>query len=97
MKIARAFAGALRERFGEKSRIHRVILYGSVAWGEDGTGSDIDILIVADNHTLKEATDLATNFLLKHGVVPMVEDWETFNKYGNYTFHRQVLKEGILL
>jgi len=42
VRIARAFANALKERFGR--RVQRVILFGSLAPG--GSDGDIDILVV---------------------------------------------------
>lgn len=42
-KIAREFAEAINS-----DKIFRIILFGSVARGDDGKDSDIDILIVSD-------------------------------------------------
>jgi predicted nucleotidyltransferase len=46
INIARSYTQALQAYFGE--RLMAVVLYGSVARGEDTPESDIDLLIVAD-------------------------------------------------
>jgi predicted nucleotidyltransferase len=48
LKLARAFSKEAKKRYGD--RIEEIILYGSVARGEDGNDSDIDLLVVASGN-----------------------------------------------
>ncbi len=52
-----SFVKTLKEKYGD--RIHRIILFGSTARGEDLEESDIDVLIVADGVTQKEVSKIA--------------------------------------
>lgn len=72
-RAARAFAQQVRERVGEA--IETVLLYGSVARGEErGVGSDVDLLVVirdeADRDEVAERVrDIAYDIELERGVV----------------------------
>lgn len=68
----------LKEKYGD--RIHRIILFGSTARGDDMEESDVDVLIVADGVTQKEVSKIAFQILLKYGVVisPLVEEKKQF-------------------
>jgi predicted nucleotidyltransferase len=49
-KITPALIAAIRERIVEHLRPERIILFGSQASGKAARGSDIDLLIVLDDH-----------------------------------------------
>jgi len=90
-----SFVRILKERYGD--RIHKIILFGSTARGEAEEESDIDVLIIADGVTQKEVSKIAFRILLKYGEVisSIVEDKLQFEKYKDYSFHRNILREGV--
>ena len=90
-----SFVNVLKEKYGD--RIHKIILFGSTARGEAEEESDIDILIIADGVAQKEVSKIAFQILLKYGEVvsPIVEDKQQFEKYRDYSFYRNILREGI--
>ena len=94
-KALELFVKTLKEKYDNK--IHRIILFGSTARGEAGEESDIDVLVVADGVNQKEISKIAFQVFLKYGEVvsPIVEDGQQFEKYKDYSFHRNVLKEGV--
>ena len=49
IEIAQEFANKINNKY-----IKRIVLFGSVARGEDNDDSDIDILIISDNRELIE-------------------------------------------
>jgi len=89
------FVKVLKEKYS--GRIHKIILFGSTARGEAGEESDIDVLIIADGVSQKDVSKIAFQILLKYGVVisPIVEDKLQFEKYKDYSFHRNILREGV--
>lgn len=90
-----SFVRILKEKHG--NRIHKIVLFGSTARGEAEEESDVDVLVVADGVTQKEVSKIAFQILLKYGVVisPIVEDKLQFEKYKDYSFHRNILREGV--
>ena len=90
-----SFVKVLKEEYGDK--IHKIILFGSAARGEAEEESDIDVLVVADGVTQKEISKIAFQILLKYGEVisSIVEDKLQFEKYKDYSFHRNILREGV--
>lgn len=46
------FVEELRECLGD--RVESVILFGSVARGEEGEGSDVDVLVIVDDEEVRE-------------------------------------------
>ncbi|AIG98380.1 putative nucleotidyltransferase [Archaeoglobus fulgidus DSM 8774] len=90
-----SFVKTLKEKYGDK--IHKIILFGSTARGEAEEESDIDVLIIADGVTQKEVSKIAFQILLKYGEVisSIVEDKQQFERYKDYSFHRNILKEGV--
>ncbi|WP_423792462.1 nucleotidyltransferase domain-containing protein [Methanocaldococcus indicus] len=95
-KAIKEFVNALKSKY--KGRIKKIILFGSYARGDYTEESDIDILIVGDVD-FDYVIDLCTKLLLKYGVVinAIIESEEQFNKKINWSFHRNVLKEGKIL
>lgn len=65
-------------------RIERIILFGSVARGEAGDDSDIDILILGDV-SLEELVDISFPILLKYGETHLSKGYEkrTFLRFGS--------------
>jgi predicted nucleotidyltransferase len=95
-KAIKEFVQALKSKY--RGRVRRIILFGSYARGDYTEESDIDILIVGDVD-FDYVIDLCTKLLLKYGVVinAIIESEEQFNKKINWSFHRNVLKEGKVL
>ncbi len=66
-EIAKEFADRILSRF--KDGIEKIILFGSVARGESGANSDIDILVVTrqkDIGTMKEICGVAYDVSIRH-------------------------------
>lgn len=95
IEIAHEFANAINS-----DEIIRMILFGSVARGDDNDESDIDILIVVnhDNRELESLIDnIVVDFILKKEEVisPHVMTEEHFNKTKDYSFLKTVMAEGV--
>ena len=90
------FVSILKDKYGD--RIKKVILFGSYARGEADEESDLDVLVVGDVD-FNEVIDLTVKIMLKHGVLisVIVEDEEEFEKKKDYSFHRTVLSEGVVI
>ena len=90
-----SFVKTLKEKYGYK--IYKIILFGSTVRGEAEEESDIDVLIIADGVTQKEVSKIAFQILLKYGEVisSIVEDKQQFEKYKDYSSHRNILREGV--
>ncbi|WP_295614565.1 nucleotidyltransferase domain-containing protein [uncultured Methanobrevibacter sp.] len=94
VEIAREFAKAI-----ESDYIIKIILFGSVARGEDTEESDIDILIVS-NHREKIddiiADEVAWIMYDKNELISAhVMSEELFNKTKSFSFLTNVLREGV--
>ena len=96
IQIARDFANSINSKY-----IKRIILFGSVARGEDNEDSDIDILIVSDFGDNIEP-------LIADEVFKIVLDKEEFisahvmpesklNRLKSFTFLNNIEREGIIL
>ena len=95
IEIAHEFADAINS-----DEIIRMVLFGSVARGDDGDESDIDILIVVhhDNRELESIIDnLVVDFILEKEEVisPHVMTEDHFNKTKDYSFLKTVMAEGV--
>jgi len=95
IEIAHEFADAI-----DSYEIIRMVLFGSVARGDDGDESDIDILIVVhhDNRELESIIDnLVVDFILEKEEVisPHVMTEDHFNKTKDYSFLKTVMAEGV--
>lgn len=93
-KIAREFAKAIKSEY-----IIKIILFGSVARGDDTEESDIDILIVS-NHREKIddiiADEVAWIMYDKNELISAhVMSEELFNKTKSFSFLTNVLREGV--
>jgi len=90
------FVKTLKERY--KGRIKKIILFGSYARGDYDEDSDIDILIIGDVPQ-REISFLSAEILLKYGEVisAIVETPKEFERLKDSFFHKNVLKEGIVI
>ena len=101
-EVLRLFVKMLKGKYGDK--IDRIILFGSVARGEDRETSDIDVLIVSNFDSFKmqkQISDIVVEILLSTGVYvsAKVLSSEEYNflKRINSSFYRNALKEGIVV
>ena len=96
VKIAYEFANTINS-----DKIVRIILFGSVARGDDGKDSDIDILIVSDyrNEIWENIEDVIGEIVLEKQELISVHimDTERFNVSKDYSFLSNVLAEGKVL
>ena len=96
IKIAREFAESIKS-----DDIKLIILFGSVARGDDNEESDIDILIVSPIASeIKPAIHkIAIDIILEKDEVisPRLMTEEQFNQMDEYPFLNNVLKEGIVI
>ena len=83
------------------NKIKQIILYGSVARGDDTNDSDIDILIISDYYDeiepriRKIVTDIILN---KHELISAhIMSTEHYNNTKEYSFLSNVLKDGVIL
>ncbi|ODS39005.1 MAG: hypothetical protein A7316_06440 [Candidatus Altiarchaeales archaeon WOR_SM1_86-2] len=68
-QLAKEIAEDLKTKFGDK--VSSIVLFGSVAKGEDKEESDIDLLIVSKEH-LSRALDDSIGKILRNGFVPEI-------------------------
>ena len=96
LEIAKEFAEAIKS-----DKIVKIILFGSVARGEDREYSDIDILIVSDyrDDIWEDIADIIGEIVLNNQELISVHIMNTnrFNTAQNYSFLSNVLKDGIIL
>lgn len=96
VKIAHEFANAINS-----DKIVRIILFGSVARGDDGEDSDIDILIVSDYWEEIDSiiTDVVGDIVLDQQelISPHIMSVERFNNTKDYSFLTNVLEDGVVL
>ena len=96
VKIANEFADAIKSE-----DIKLIMLFGSVARGDDTEESDIDILIVSPiaDDLRHEINRIAVDIILDKDEIisPHLMTVEHFNKTKNYTFLTNVLNEGVLI
>lgn len=96
LEIAREFANTINS-----DKIKQIILFGSVARGEDTKDSDIDILIVSDYWEeidpiiLDAVGDIS--FEKQELISAHIMSVERFNNTKHYSFLSNVLEDGIIL
>jgi predicted nucleotidyltransferase len=99
-RVAERLAERLRDAVGD--RIEAIVLYGSVARGEAGKDSDVDLLIIVPDgkirrQILRVSYDLDLEFGTVTSHVYMTpQEFERYLSWGD-PFLREVLKEGIVL
>lgn len=95
-EIAWEFANAIR-----CDDIVKIILFGSVARGDDTEESDIDILIITTNsdELSDEINSAAVDIILETDefISPHVMSEDHFNKTIDYPFLTNVLKDGVVI
>ena len=95
-EIAREFANSIKS-----DKIIKIILFGSVARGDDTEESDIDILIVSDfwEEIDPIITDVIWDIVLEKQELISVHIMpvERFNTTKNYSFLSNVLEDGVVL
>ncbi|MBO5152179.1 MAG: nucleotidyltransferase domain-containing protein [Methanobrevibacter sp.] len=96
VEIAREFANAINS-----DKIIKIILFGSVARGDDHDESDIDILIIS-NHR-EDIDDIISEEIAwimydkQELISAHVINEELFNKTKNFSFLTNVLKDGVAI
>ena len=95
-EIAQEFAEAINS-----DKIDTIILFGSVARGDDAEGSDIDLLIVSNykNEIESEIDELAFEIVLdKQEVIsPHITSKSKLDDIKNFSFMHNVRREGVVL
>jgi predicted nucleotidyltransferase len=96
-EIFKEFAERSQQQLGDS--LKKIILYGSVARGEDTEDSDIDIFaIVESKEDLEKLRDLAFDFgVLENGVSISVQGRveEDFKGFSSNSFLRNVERDGV--
>lgn len=96
VKIAYEFANAI-----DSDKIVRIILFGSVARGDDTEDSDIDILIVSDyrDEIWENIADMIGEIVLEKQelISAHIMSTDRFNTTQDYSFLSNVLAEGEVL
>ena len=96
IKIAKEFANTIKS-----DDIKLIMLFGSVACGNDSEESDIDILIVSPiaDKIKPEIHKIARDIILEKDEVisPRLMTEEEFKKVEDYPFLTNVLKEGVVI
>lgn len=96
VEIAREFAKSIKSE-----NIVQIILFGSVARGDDNEESDIDILIVSPiadeiRHDIhQKAIDII--FETDEVISARIMSVDDFNKTKNYSFLSNVLNDGVVI
>ena len=95
-KIAQEFAKKVTNE-----HIKQIVLFGSVARGDDDEDSDIDILIIADDEQLieDEISEEVMDILLyqKEHVSAHIITEEHYKKTKDFSFLRNVYEDGVIL
>lgn len=98
--IAERFAHHLKAKYGP--RIDRIVLFGSVARGEDREDSDIDLLVVTPEPTLDLQWDIGrdvTDTLVREGTLisALVVTAKEWREARDTLFGRRLKAEGLAL
>ena len=93
IQIAREFAKAIKS-----DKIIKIILFGSVACGDDTEDSDIDILIISDyrSEIWEDIADMIGEIVLEKQelISAHIMSTKRFNTTQDYSFLSNVLAEG---
>jgi len=97
-KAVEEFVRRALDKYGD--RIESIILFGSVARGEAGEESDIDILVVTkkeDFRLRRMLIEIAFDILLDTGENISVKalSKDEFERHKNFSFLKSVISEGI--
>ena len=77
--------------------LEKLILYGSVARGEESEESDIDVFAVVSDEEVKDVLEeIAFDVSVEHGVfmVPLIKTSEEFNEKKDSIFVKEVQSTG---
>ena len=95
-EIAQKFADAIQSEY-----IIQIILYGSVARGDDKPESDIDILIITNDYEKIESKvyDETYNIIIEDDEVisPQFISQEQYNEIKNFSYISNVIKDGEII
>ncbi|MDR0912379.1 MAG: nucleotidyltransferase domain-containing protein [Methanobrevibacter sp.] len=95
-EIAIKYANSLKNL-----EVDKIILYGSVARGDDYEDSDIDILILSDNkdEIKDEIHSKATDLMLEtmEYISVLIKPLSEFKRYIDLPFYLNVYEEGIII
>lgn len=96
IEIAKKFADSINS-----DKIKKIILFGSVARGDDTEDSDIDILIITNygDEIHSKISNEVTDIILDKGelISAHVMTEEHFNKIKPYSFIKNVEKDGVVI
>ncbi|MBE6488609.1 MAG: nucleotidyltransferase domain-containing protein [Methanosphaera stadtmanae] len=96
LEIAKNFAKSIKSDY-----IQKIIVYGSVARGDDKEDSDIDILIISDNYEAIEdmIADEVINIIFEENeyISTCIISNAQFEKTKNFSFLTNVLNEGVTI
>lgn len=100
MNAINSFVQEITQKYPDK--INNVIIYGSVARGEDTRESDVDLLITGkldDWRFERELINIAFDIGLENGVYLSVKylPQDRFAKAGSFSFFRTVSEEGVFV
>ena len=94
IEIAKEFAEKIKS-----DKIKKIILFGSVARGDDSEDSDIDILIVSNEWESIDSkiTDEIFNIVLKYNelISAHIISEKQYNETKDFTFLTNVLKDSV--
>lgn len=97
LKLAWEFAKSIEEKYPE---IERIVLFGSVARGEEKEESDIDLLVISKNDRFKLRWKImkdVVDILLKTGIYISIKtiSEKEYNQLKNTHFISQIEKTGV--
>ena len=96
IEIAREFADTIKSDY-----IKLIILFGSVARGDDNEESDKDILIISNNReNIQQMVDDEIAWIMydkQELISAHIMDEKFFNQTKHYSFLSSVLKEGVTI
>ena len=96
IKIAQEFADSINSKY-----VIKVILFGSVARGEDTEHSDIDILIISNHRDrIQDKIDDEVAWIMydkQELISPHIMNEELFNNTKNFSFLSNVLTDGVTI
>jgi len=99
-QIAKEFADTVLKRF--RDEIEEIILFGSVARGEDDVESDIDVLIIWNGDKVKgwdKLEELAFDFFVRYKTLISVNliSPSEYRNMKDFLFMKNVQKEGMVI
>jgi predicted nucleotidyltransferase len=99
-QIAKEFANEVTKMF--RDEIDEIILFGSVARGEDDVESDIDILIIWNGDKVKgwdKLEEMAFDFFIRYNTlisINLISPAE-YKNMENFLFMKNLQKEGMVI